>query len=217
MTDAPLGRKTSPKQRLACLGGMFDVGWKANWQVLYSVVEKLTRQRAAPVRRCNAANAGGAHVGFPPGRPCTPSSPIIKQTNALLSPQPRARRLVASSASGRYPWYKRSTMPSGSKSHAAPRSQAGSPAHMSPKSMTPQKLPSFVSTLAGCRSAWSHVGGPLHSGAVNASSQTSRSLFGSATSPRSVASFRKCATPLLDADSDPPRPCRPAGAVSGAG
>jgi hypothetical protein len=40
----------------------------------------------------------------------------------------------------------------GSRIQQAARSHAGSPAHMSPKSTTPQKVPSAVSTLAGCRS-----------------------------------------------------------------
>jgi hypothetical protein len=51
----------------------------------------------APMRRRSAACAGSAHVAFPPGRPWTPSSPIIRQASALLSAQPRARRRVAAS------------------------------------------------------------------------------------------------------------------------
>jgi hypothetical protein len=62
--------------------------------------------------------------------------------------------------------------------------------HMSPKSTTPQKLPSLVRRFAGCRSPCSHRAGPVQSGAANASSQTSRAASGSGINPRSVVSFR---------------------------
>ncbi len=55
--------------------------------------------RVATSRR-SAALAGGPHVGFPPGRPWTPLSPMIRQASALLTAQPRARRRVAASAAG---------------------------------------------------------------------------------------------------------------------
>ena len=85
--------------------------------------------------------------------------------------------------------------PPGRSIQQAARSQAGSPAHMSPKSTTPQKLPSAVRTFAGCKSACSHRAGPVQAGAASASSQTSRTASGSETSPRSVVSFSRRAKP----------------------
>ena len=107
--------------------------------------------------------------------------------------------------------------PSGRRIQQAARSQAGSPAHMSPKSTTPQKLPSLVRRLAGCKSPCSHRDGPVQSGAASASSQTSRTASGSEINLRSVVSFRKCAKPWSLSASRPPRLFRPAGASTGAG
>ena len=107
--------------------------------------------------------------------------------------------------------------PSGRSIQQAARSQAGSPAHMSPKSTTPQKLPSLVRRFAGCRSPCSHRAGPVQSGAASASSQTSRTASGPEINPRSVVSFRRCAKPSPISASGPPRRFRPAGASSGAG
>ena len=58
----------------------------------------------------------------------------------------------------------------GGVSSRRPRSRAGSPAHKSPKSTMPQRLPCSVRTLAGCRSPCSQTGGPAHPGAATASS-----------------------------------------------
>lgn len=82
--------------------------------------------------------------------------------------------------------------------------------------MTPQKVPSAVRTLAGCRSPWSHRRGPVHSGAAAASSQTARIASGSGTRPSSVAEASCWANPSAWPVSGPPRP-RPSGAPAVAG
>jgi hypothetical protein len=66
-------------------------------------------------------------VAFPPGRPCTPASPMSMQTSALHSAQPRARRGVAASAAGAYLWWKRSMTPSGRSIQQARGRRPGRP------------------------------------------------------------------------------------------
>ena len=82
-------------------------------------------------------------------------------------------------------------------SHAVARSVAGSPAVMSPKSITAASDPDGVSSrFAGCRSPCSHTFGPVHSDAASARSQTRVSAGASGIRPlasRRRTSSSRCA------------------------
>ena len=101
--------------------------------------------------------------------PTTRSSPLGIATPST-SAHPLARAQSASSTGCRAPHAsRRAGRTSGGRAiHATARSLAGSPAVMSPKSMTAEIRPPSTSTFSGWTSPWSHTGGSAHGSAFEA-------------------------------------------------